>query len=200
VVTLSDTTEPLSPGRPTRVPGESGTWFFIFGDMAVFAAIFVGYLAERAQNPDVFNASAATLRPEYGVIYTLLLLTGSLFVVTGMKAVRRQAIQVGPWCFVGAFLCGLGFACLKVTEYHDKVQHGYTVSKNGFFAWFYVLTGLHFFHLIVGMAALVFLVVMSRRRQVMVGQQFAFIEGAAVFWHLVDLLWIVIFPLLYFVR
>jgi nitric oxide reductase NorE protein len=182
-----------------HTPGEDGTWIFILGDMTVFAGLFITYLVYRSRNVELFNESSARLTQLYGVINTLLLLTSSVLVVTGLRAIRRRALQIAPRCFAGASLCGLGFSALKISEYTNKVSHGITPSTNEFWMYFYILTGLHFFHLLVGMAVLVYLMVKSKKELLTV-KEFAFVEGGACFWHMVDLLWIILFPLLYFVR
>jgi nitric oxide reductase NorE protein len=186
--------------RPKRhLPGEEGTWVFILGDMVVFAVFFATYLYYRSQQPELFNASQLTLKQSYGVINTLLLLTSSLFVVVGIRAIRRQVNNIAPWMFALALLCGLGFSLMKILEYSEKLGLGLTPGTNSFYMYFYVLTGLHFFHLILGMGVLTYLIFRSRAPQLTV-RQFAFVEGGACFWHMVDLLWIVLFPLLYLVK
>lgn len=182
-----------------HTPGEDGTWIFILGDMSVFSGFFITYLVYRSRNVALFNESSAQLTQLYGVINTLLLLTSSVLVVTGLHAIRRRALRIAPRCFAGALLCGAGFSVLKISEYTAKVGHGMTPSTNEFWMYFYILTGLHFFHLLVGMAVLVYLIVKSKKELLTV-KEFAFVEGGACFWHMVDLLWIVLFPLLYFVR
>ncbi|WP_179467073.1 cytochrome c oxidase subunit 3 [Mycolicibacterium vinylchloridicum] len=182
-----------------HTPGEDGTWIFILGDMSVFSGFFITYLVYRSRDVGLFNASSAQLTQLYGVINTLLLLTSSMLVVAGLRAIRRRALRIAPRCFAGAFLCGLGFSVLKISEYSNKVNHGITPTTNEFWMYFYILTGLHFFHLLVGMCLLIYMMVKSRKQSLSV-KEFAYVEGGACFWHMVDLLWIVLFPLLYFVR
>jgi nitric oxide reductase NorE protein len=195
----------VSERRATRrvpaghIPGEQGTWIFILGDMTVFSGFFVTYLVYRSKNVTLFNESSEHLKPVFGLINTLLLLTSSLFVIVGIRAIRRRARTLAPWFFVGAFLCGLGFSTMKFLEYSDKVHHHITPGTNEYWMYFYILTGLHFFHLLVGMGVLIYLMVKSKANMLTV-KQYAFVEGGACFWHMVDLLWIVLFPLLYFVR
>lgn len=182
-----------------HIPGEEGTWVFIFGDMILFAIFFVTYLHYRSQNPELFNESQKHLQQAYGAINTLLLLTSSLFVIVGIRAIRRHAHRLAPACFASAFGCGIGFSIMKFLEYYDKVSHGLNPSTNNFFMYYFVLTGLHWFHLFIGLAVLTFLFFKARKVELTV-KEFAFVEGGACFWHMVDLLWIVLFPLLYFVR
>ncbi|GAA5156585.1 cytochrome c oxidase subunit 3 family protein [Pseudonocardia eucalypti] len=204
MTTLSKNVQrPEASGKPAKhLPGEEGTWVFIFGDMMVFAVFFCTYLYYRGLEPELFNESQQQLRQIYGVVNTLLLLTSSLFVVVGIRAIRKRVAGVAPWMFSGALVCGLGFSLMKFLEYSEKLGKGLTPNTNSFFMYFYVLTGLHFFHLIIGMAVLVYLIVKSRAAETtqLTTKQFAFVEGGACFWHMVDLLWIVLFPLLYLVK
>jgi nitric oxide reductase NorE protein len=185
--------------RVRHIPGEAGTWIFILGDMTIFSGFFVTYLVYRSSHVTLFNNSSAQLKQIFGLVNTLLLLTSSLCVIAGIRAIRRRATAIAPWLFVGAFLCGLGFSTNKILEYSAKVRHHITPTTNEFWMYFYILTGLHFFHLLVGMAVLIYLMVKSRKPTLTV-KEYAFVEGGACFWHMVDLLWIVLFPLLYFVR
>jgi nitric oxide reductase NorE protein len=200
MTTVSNAAHREVVARPVRhLPGEAGTWVFILGDMTVFAVFFCTYLSYRGLQPDVFDASQLTLKQSYGVINTMLLLTSSMFVVVAIRAIRKQIRGVAPWMFSLALLCGLGFSLMKFLEYAEKLGHGITPTTNSFYMYYYILTGLHFFHLILGMAVLVFLIVKSRAPR-LTAKQFAFVEGGACFWHMVDLLWIGLFPLLYLVK
>lgn len=181
-----------------HVPGETGVWVFIFGDMMVFAVLFATYLYYRAENVELFNTSQGALNQTYGAVNTLLLLLSSMLVVMAVRAVRKQMRRVAPWLIAGAFTCGLAFSALKVIEYTGKVDHGITPATNDFYMYYFILTGLHWFHLAIGLCVLGVLFVLARKPK-LTQQQFAFVEGGASFWHMVDLLWIVLFPLLYLV-
>jgi nitric oxide reductase NorE protein len=180
-----------------RIPGEAGIWIFIFGDMTVFALLFGAFVVTRAEDPDLFNHGAATLNQNFGAINTLLLLISSLLVVAGLRAIRRHRMVLAARCVAGAMACGAGFACVKVLEYQHEISSGFTPATNDFYTYFFVLTGLHFFHLAVGMCILAFILVQARRAKAMTPGTFAFVEGGTCFWHMVDLLWVVLFPLLY---
>lgn len=198
---ISETTRATAPsGRKVRhLPGEEGTWVFILGDMTVFAVFFATYLYYRGQQRQLFIDSQRHLVQGFGVTNTLLLLVSSLFVVLGMRAIRQRRSDVGPWMFVGAMVCGLGFSAMKFLEYGEKLSAGITPATNSFFMYYFILTGLHFFHLLLGMVVLAFLVRASRHPD-MSAKRYAFVEGGACFWHMVDLIWIVLFPLLYLIK
>ena len=167
--------------------------------MFIFAVIFITYLHYRSQEVEAFNESQKNLVRGFGAANTLLLLTSSLLVVVGMRAIRKQRIGLAPWMFAAAMVCGLAFSALKLIEYSEKFSVGITPATNDFYMYYFILTGLHFFHLIVGMAILAGMTWVSRKR-VQTRKEYALIEGGACFWHMVDLLWIILFPLLYLVN
>ena len=187
-----------TPPGTRRIPGESGTWVFLFGDMLVFGAFFVTFLVERAKAPDVFDVARTTLHLGVGVANTLVLLTSSLFVVLALGAMRSGARSVATRAVAAGIGCGLVFVALKVFEYVSLVGAGHGPGANHFYLYYLVLTGLHLFHVTVGLAVLAFMLTQTRRDELS-HTRTALVEGAACFWHLVDLLWIFLFALLYLV-
>jgi nitric oxide reductase NorE protein len=186
--------------RPERrMPAEEGVWVFLFGDMTVFAILFGVYLFYRGQDPALFDASQLKLNQTFGVINTLVLLTSSLLVVTAVRAVRENAFQLARILTYAAMACGVIFVANKAIEYGQKITHGIVPGTNQFFMYFYVMTGLHLFHVVIGLALLGFVVRLTRK-PTLIDREQRYLEGAACFWHMVDLLWIVIFPLLYLVK
>jgi nitric oxide reductase NorE protein len=190
-----------APARPAdrRVPGEVGTWVFIFGDMTVFAFVFATYLLARASDTELFHAGQRHLDATAGAVNTLLLLTSSLCVVAAVRATGRRRARAARWLFGGAIACGLGFTFNKYLEYSDEISRGFTPTTDDFWTYYYVLTGLHLFHLLVGLGVLTFAIRQAGNPR-LTARRYAYVEGGACFWHMVDLLWIVLFPLLYLVR
>jgi nitric oxide reductase NorE protein len=201
-MTVRDAAKPLRGGKPKReahLPGEEGVWVLIFGDMLLFAVFFATFLYYHGREPQLFAESQTKLSVGIGVINTLLLLTSSLAVVTGVRAIRHGAQKLAPPMFIVAFLCGAGFGFDKYIEYSGKIAAGITPGTNNFFMYYYILTGLHMFHVLIGMGVLVFMYVQAKKPD-MTARRFGYIEGGGCFWHMVDLLWIVLFPLIYLVR
>jgi len=186
--------------RERHVPGEPGIWVLLFGDMLVFAILFTVYLHQRAAQPDLFARSQEVLNRALGATNTLVLLTSSLLVVFATRAIRRDEWRRYTH---GLTLAGVGvgacFVVIKVFEYHEKVSAGVTPSTNEFFMYYFVLTGLHLAHVVIGLAVLLVLSMLARKQEP-TATHIAFFEGGACFWHMVDLLWIVIFPLIFLVR
>jgi nitric oxide reductase NorE protein len=187
------------PSRRYHVPGEAGIWVFIFGDMMVFAIMFATYLYYRGKDVALFNASQQQLNPDFGLVNTLLLLASSLLVVLAVGVVRAGTHRPAQPLILGAIGCGVAFSVLKIIEYSGKLDAGITPQTNQFFMFYFVLTGLHWFHLAIGLAVLGYMY-FSARRTSLDAKQFAWFEGAGCYWHMVDLLWIVLFPLLYLVN
>jgi nitric oxide reductase NorE protein len=102
-------------------------------------------------------------------------------------------------CFALGVLCGVGFAIVKVLEYGEKIRAGITFNTNDFFMYYYVFTGIHFLHVLIGMGVLIGLGLYSRSGGFTAGK-IRNLETGASFWHLVDLLWIVLFALLYLIN
>jgi nitric oxide reductase NorE protein len=180
------------------MPGEEGTWVFLFGDMLVFGVFFATFMYQRAQAPELFDQSRQTLNAGIGLTNTLLLLTSSLLVVTAIGAIRLHRRVAAQLPLIGAIACGLAFVGLKAVEYTAKVHEGHVPTQNAFYLYYFILTGIHLIHVLIGIVILALLLTQARRVELS-AQRTALVEGGACFWHLVDLLWIVLFPLLYLV-
>ncbi len=187
-----------TPATGRRIPGEEGLWVFILGDMAIFALFFGTILVTRADDPTTFAASQHELHPVLGIVNTALLLTGSLFVIHGLRRLG-DGTPTAARLFGLTLVCAAGFVAIKAVEYSLLVNEGYTAGTNDFFMYYFVFTGIHLAHLVIGAMVVLFLVRTARRPQVAAGQK-RFAECGAIYWHMVDLLWLVLFPLLYLIR
>ncbi len=181
-----------------HIPGEAGVWLLIFGEMSFFTALFASFL--HARNGDVagFAAGQAQLSRTIGAVNTLLLLTSSLFVAKGVGAAQQGDTIRAPRMFALGLACGLGFILLKGVEYAGLFARGIAVTSHPFFAYYFGLTALHLGHVLIGSGLLAGLTA-ATRRPLAKPSHFALMESAGCFWHMVDLLWIVLFPLLYLV-
>ena len=182
-----------------RLRGDLGVWLVILLELLTFAILFVSFAFARTREVDLFNASQATLNLHAGALNTVLLITGSWCVASAVRAVQRNASALGARWLLGALACGGGFMVVKLGEYADKLADGVDLSTNTFYMFYLFLTGFHFLHVVVGMLALAFLWFKTRRGDYGSHDCHALETGAA-FWHMVDLLWIVLFPLVYVMR
>jgi nitric oxide reductase NorE protein len=192
--------EQSKPSVDRHVPGEPGVWVLLFGDMAVFTILFAVYLNRRGENKELFAQSQDALNRTFGAVNTLVLLTSSLLVVFAVLALRTARWRhLAQRLTIGGVAVGSCFVIIKAFEYHEKIAAGITPSTNEFYMYYFVLTGLHLAHVVIGLGVLLALSRIARKPEP-TGTQIAFFEGGGCFWHMVDLLWIVIFPLLFLVR
>ena len=183
-----------------RIPGgELGIWIFIFGDMFVFAVLFCLFLYARGQEPALFRFSQEYLNTTYGLTNTLLLLTSSLCVAKAVRIMNLDNKNRASILLLIAIGCGVVFCILKFVEYNQKISADFILTTNNFWMYYYVLTGLHLFHVLLGLVFLVFCFAQTRSPNIN-SDRYQLVEGGACFWHMVDLLWIVLFPLIYLVR
>jgi nitric oxide reductase NorE protein len=192
-------------GRPRRrrwpghVPGELGIWLFILAEMFWFALFFGMFMRARSSHVSQYELGRRSLLLGIGTLNTLFLLTASLLVVGGVVALRAGVPERARRLFAVAMLCGLGFVIDKAIEWTSLLSAGHTPGSNTYYMYFFTFTGIHLMHLLVGMVALVF---MWRKagQQTLTASEISHVEVAASYWHLVDVLWLVLFALLYLVR
>jgi nitric oxide reductase NorE protein len=182
-------TNAAAPAR--KVPGEEGIWVFVIGDMAVFALFFGVFMYTRGHDPTAFSPGSPGLDRPLGALNTVLLLTGSLLVVLGTQFRPRSSRLL-----LAAAGCGAGFVAIKAVEWSHLFAAGRTPQTNEFYSYYFIFTGIHLLHVLIGIAVLVRLAVLTSapapsKRTVSV------VQSGGIFWHMVDLLWIVLFTLFY---
>jgi nitric oxide reductase NorE protein len=198
ITTMNSEITALAPRRQ-HIPGETGIWVFILGDMLVFALFFAVYTFHFARDPAAFIGAQSNLNINYGLANTFLLLTSSWFVALAVDGVKKGLAKTPPVFFGLALACGFGFGVLKIIEYRAKIEAGFGLTSNDFFMYYFVLTGIHFAHVLIGMVLLVLLFRVAARGASR-PNDIALIEIGASYWHMVDLLWIVLFCLLYLLK
>ena len=182
-----------------RLPAEEGLWAFVIADMTVFAIFFNVFAYYRAREPDIFHSGQTTLDTSLGLANTLILLTSSLFIVLALGAVRQHDRAKVVTRLTIALLCGVTFGALKIVEYSEKVSAGYTPVSNDFYMLYFVFTGIHLLHLTIGAVAVLAIIGLARRTDWNEGHV-RYFESVAIYWHMVDLLWVILFSLIYLVR
>jgi nitric oxide reductase NorE protein len=185
--------------RARRVPGEEGIWVFVLGDMTVFALFFATFMYSRGKNHAVFARDHAELQIPLGTVNTVLLLTSSLLVALAVQRVlggRRAGVSR---LIAAALCCGAGFVAVKAVEWTQLFIARKGVNSGEFFSYYFMFTGIHLMHVLIGLAVLSRLIVVSRRTE-FTDKHARLCETGGIFWHMVDLLWVVLFALFYLVR
>ncbi|MGC3875211.1 cytochrome c oxidase subunit 3 family protein [Halomonas sp. GXIMD04776] len=178
-------------GPLSALPGNPLMWVLILSEMLVFAAAFGLYAWMRAAEQPLFDASQQQLDPIIGGLNTMVLLTSGLFAALAVNAVARGQIRNSRRWLLGTMALGAVFCGIKVIEYIDKFGAGLTPDTNTFFAFYYLLTGFHFAHVLFGLGVLALVTWRTT---------LANVETATAFWHMVDLIWILLYPLIYLLR
>jgi nitric oxide reductase NorE protein len=186
------------PGRHHDIPiAERGIWIFVGVDLAIFALFFLVYLIERKAAPEVFQHAQARLDPGFGFVNTLALLTSSWLLVRSIRCIDTGTARSRHF-LAGSIVFGMLFIVSKLIEYSDKYQHGIGVAENTFFTFYYVLTFIHLLHVMAGLIALSVMYSWLRSGEGL--RRKGFYQSLGIYWHMVDLLWIYLFLLLYLIR
>lgn len=185
--------------EPALLPGDFAIWMFIFMELLVFFIAFLAYAVVRAQNVEMFNKFQQTLNTELGAINTLLLISSSYFVVRSIQAIKMDDVKACVFWLYAALAGGAGFLILKSFEYYDKFSEGINLSTNTFYMFYLSLTMFHFLHIILGMIILLAVAIKAQRGAYSAENHIG-VETGASYWHMVDLVWIILFPLVYIIR
>lgn len=184
------TPDTVAIARPAALPGIA---VFIIADIASFMLFFGVFMSERMQAAPAFAASASRLDVGLGLANTLILLTSGWCLAEAERRHHASPAAAQRWLRV-AWIVGALFVLIKVWEYREKLSMGITPATDTFFTFYYVFTGLHLLHYIAGMTILALL---TRRRFVRQDGYAGWLRSGAMYWHMVDVLWLFIFPLLY---
>jgi len=190
---------PPAHRAPAALAGDHGVWLFITADVFAFAFFFLLFTWGRVGNPAVYEQSRHSLDAGIGLLNTLVLLTSSWFMVLAVEAAREGSRPRTVRNLSLAMSVGSGFAVSKVVEYTGKIQAGITMLTNEFFMYYFVFTGIHFIHFLIGMVVLA-VCLHKARTQALDARYRVWIESSGCYWHMVDMLWIILFPLLYLQR
>lgn len=181
-----------------HIPGEPGVWVFVVGDMLIFGLFFAVFTYYRGLDVAAFQAGQSALNQNFSAFNTLLLLLSSWFVVLALTDVRERGGRLAPRLFGAAFVCGLGFVGVKAFEYGELIHAGIGITTSDFFMYYFIFTGLHLVHVVIGMGVL--LLLLSLARSELSDDNLRMMESGCIYWHMVDLLWIILFPLIYLLR
>ena len=185
-----------------------GMWLFLFTELLLFGGLFLLYAVYLKRYPQEFAAGGQQLNWILGGANTVILLTSSLFAAMSVTAIQRDEIRRTILLIGGTILCAVGFMTVKYFEWSAKMSHGIypgsehlkagAPGESVFFSLYYMTTGIHGLHVLIGGALLGWIATRVKAGTVHAGD-YVLLENGALYWHLVDLIWIFIFPLYYLV-
>jgi nitric oxide reductase NorE protein len=184
-------TEESGWGLLAELPGDPMIWVLIFSELAVFGLLLGSFAVARAINPPVFASGQAMLNPALAALNTVVLVTSGWAAARGAAAARADAARdCRRWLLLAIGLGG-AFVAIKLLEYAGEIAAGAGLETSTFFTLYFLLTGFHLLHVVLGM---VILAVVWR------GAEARAVETGTSFWHMVDLIWVVMFPIVYLVH
>lgn len=185
-----------------------GMWLFLYTEIFLFGGLFVLYAVYFARYTGEFVAGGKELDRLFGVVNTVILLISSFTVAASITAMQRNQKKRTMAGLGVALICGLVFLINKYFEWSHKIDNGIfpgseklangPEGQNIFFGLYYMITGLHSIHIIIGMVLLLVSLVCVKIENI-TPTRFALLENSGLYWHLVDLIWIFVFPLFYLV-
>ncbi|MBU1342992.1 MAG: cytochrome c oxidase subunit 3 family protein [Proteobacteria bacterium] len=185
-----------------------GMWLFLYTEIILFGGLFVLYAVYFARYTSDFAEGGKELNRLFGVMNTIILLVSSFAVAASITAIQKKEKKIAMAGLVSALACGLIFLINKYFEWSHKIHLGIFPNseklmdgpqgQNMFFGLYYVITGLHGVHIIIGMT-LLFVSLVRVKKDRVTHKNFTLLENSGLYWHLVDLIWIFIFPLFYLV-
>lgn len=187
-----------------------GMWLFLITEVLLFCGMFVAYAVYRAWHPEVFEAASVLLNTNLGALNTVVLLTSSLTVALSIRAIQGGNQKWLKINLLLTILLACVFLVVKYFEYthkfHEHIYPGGNYAYEGlemayvpiFFSIYYVMTGIHGFHVLIGIGVLSWVLVKAIRGRFS-PEYYTPVELTGLYWHLVDIIWIFLFPLLYLI-
>lgn len=191
------------------VSSKEGIWLFMVTEILMFGGLFVGFFLMHALYPEMFKAGASFLDWKLGGTNTIVLIISSFTMALGIHQIQTGNNKKANISLIITILCGFIFMGIKYIEYSHKFHDGllpgkFFVAAEGaqnlgmYFGFYFAMTGLHGIHVLLGMC-LIGWVLFRNIRGDFNPHYYTAVEGVGIFWHIVDLIWIFLFPLLYLV-
>tara|TARA_B100001989_G_scaffold252355_1_gene234104 strand:+ start:1193 stop:1840 length:648 start_codon:yes stop_codon:yes gene_type:complete len=186
-----------------------GMWLFISQEILFFSAVFVAYAVFRGLHPDMFIDAHLHLSWKMGALNTVVLIFSSFTMVMAVRSAQVNKLNSAFWYLFTTFSLAGVFMVVKGFEYAEKISHGYLPSiwftgeglyetMHLFFGIYFTATGLHGLHVLIGMGLIIWLMIETKKGKYN-SEYFTPLENVGLYWHIVDLVWIFLFPLLYLI-
>lgn len=176
-------------GALSSLPGNPMMWILILGEIAVFSALLAGFSVARVLDPASFETSQSQLHRLLAGSNTIVLVTSGFLVAVAVQLRRQDRPARAP--YLAGMLLGVLFLAIKGVEYADLLSAGIGIETNSFFRLYFLITGFHALHIVPGLVILGI---------VFFADSVANMETAAAFWHMLDTIWVLIYPIVYLLR
>lgn len=205
---MSSSEHTVSHVHRDDIASRMGMWLFLFTELLLFGGMFILYSVYRYNHPDAFHLAAKELNTIIGTFNTAILLTSSLTMALSITAIQRNNKSLSVFFQLITVVLALGFMVNKYFEWGAKFHHGIYPGSDAllskpagevlFFGLYYVMTGLHGLHVLIGIGLILFMTYYTVK-DVITHDNYMKLESAGLYWHLVDIIWIFLFPLFYLI-
>ena len=178
-------------------PGGILLWIIIFLELITFAVALIAMVISAKEDPVLFHESRLHLNVTFGTINTLFLLTSGFFMAVTVHELKENQKEKAKKYLLLTMLFGVLFLILKSIEYNSKIDAGLVMGTNTFFTYYWMLTLFHVIHVIVGLVILtsVYFGIKKENSTTKIED----VEASAAFWHMCDLIWLLLFPVIYLI-
>ncbi|MBI4697694.1 MAG: cytochrome c oxidase subunit 3 family protein [Nitrospirae bacterium] len=187
---------------------KQGMWMFLFTELLLFTGMFLLYSVFRSRYQQEFHAASSELSRTIGTLNTVILLTSSLTMALSVNAIRKDKNKISL-IFQGlTVFFGLFFLANKFFEWSAKIHHGIYPNSPGllahgkgetmFYGLYYLMTGIHGLHVLAGIVLLLIMMVLTKKGSLN-SDSFVRLENSGLYWHLVDVIWVYLFPVFYLI-
>ncbi len=177
-------------------PGGILIWLILSVEILTFLLAIISFMYSRSQQIEVFNLAQAHLNPTLGTLNTIILITSGFFMAKTIHTVKKNENKKANQFIMFSAILGVLFLLIKSFEYYHKIDLGFTLRSNTFFTYYWFLTGFHFLHVLIGVILLL-AIKPSIKKGKYNSKEFLDVETVATFWHMCDIIWILIFPVIY---
>lgn len=189
--------------------GKEGVWIFLATELMMFGALFAGYSIYRAKYPEAWIEGSALLDWRMGTLNTIVLLLSSFTMALAVRDTQMGNNKKALNKVVVTIICALIFMVIKYFEYTAKFDHGLFPAEGFwnhegaegirlYFVTYFVMTGLHGIHILIGIGLMLWLVKRLKNNEFS-PKYYTAIDGVGLYWHIVDVIWIYLFPLMYLI-
>lgn len=186
-----------------------GMWLFIFTELLLFGMLFVVYAVYRSMHPEAFKLASQELDVIMGTFNTVILLVSSMTVAMSITAIQKGDKKLAMILLTITLVIAMVFLVNKYFEWGSKFEYGFNpggaeLHQLGhgtilFFGLYFVMTGIHAIHILVGVGLFIYVLLQVKNEKIH-QTDYIWLENTGLYWHLVDLIWIFLFPLLYLIH
>ena len=170
-------------------------WIIIFLELFTFGIALIAMVYSGKETPELFHESSQYLNTTIGAVNTVFLIMSGFFMATSVHYLKQQKLHKTKLFLKLTMLGGFLFLALKGFEYYDKIDAGFNIGYNTFFSYYWMLTLFHVVHVLVGLVILASVHFgLSKANSTTKNED---VEASAAFWHMCDLIWLLLFPIIY---